>query len=206
MVKRKRLDKLNSKTMQQEYKDTYETILRKGHISNELELERAFIIERKIRLLIEESPNYKENRRQLRNLITEYESKNWSNDSAITEKQIKENDDAKLIAEEERVFFRRRETIIKEKLKQLNLTQQDLSIILKYKKSSSSQLMNAIYSFAKSDLIIIHKLFDIKLEDLIYTKIPQKEVNRIENTIVELGRKDLISRLYGSEKPKKANF
>ena len=103
--------------MQQEYKDTHETILKKGHISNELELERAFIIERKIRLLIEESPNYKENRRQLPNLITEYESKNWSDDSVITEKQIKENDDAKLIAEEERVFFKKRETIIKEKLK-----------------------------------------------------------------------------------------
>jgi len=56
--------------------------------------------------------------------------------------------------------------------------------------------MNGINSFTKKDLIIIHKLFDIKLEDLIPTTIPQKDADRMKKTILKLGRKDLISKLY----------
>jgi predicted XRE-type DNA-binding protein len=176
-------------------KQDYKKIIEKGFIENELELERAFILERKLRLLISENPNYKEDRKKLRSIIKEYEKQNWSTDSVITEEKIKESDYAEQIAEQERNFLAKRREIIKAKLIENNLNQQDLGTILKHSKSYISELINGINSFTKKDLIIIHKLFDIKLEDLIPTTIPQKDADRMRKTIVELGRKDLISKL-----------
>jgi len=90
--------------MEREYEQVYQAILRNKQISNELEFERALIIERKLRLLISENPKYKEIRKQLRAIIKEYETKNWSNDSIITEEKLKESDYAELLAEKERLF------------------------------------------------------------------------------------------------------
>ncbi|AFM04861.1 Helix-turn-helix protein [Bernardetia litoralis DSM 6794] len=195
MAERPRMDKLNIKTMKQDYKK----IIEKGFIENELELERTFILERKLRLLIPKNPNYKEDRKQLRSIIKEYEKQNWSTDSIITDKKIKESDYAEQIAEQERQFLAKRKEIIKTKLLENKLNQQDLGAILKHSKSYISELMNGINSFTKKDLIIIHKLFDIKLEDLIPTTITQKDVNRMRKTIEKLGKNDLISKLYSSK-------
>lgn len=181
--------------MQQEYKQTYESILRRGYISNELELERAFIIERKLRLMSSENPKYKEIRKQLRSIIKEYETKNWSNDSIITEEKLKESDYAELLAEKERLFLAKRKEIIRAKLVELNLNQQDLGKILDHSKSYISELMNGIYPFTKKDLLIIHRLLDIKIEDLMPLIFSSEDINKIEKTMLQLGRKDLISRL-----------
>jgi len=181
--------------MQQEYKQTYESILRRGYISNELELERAFIIERKLRLMSSENPKYKEIRKQLRSIIKEYETKNWSNDSIITEEKLKESDYAELLAEKERLFLAKRKEIIRAKLVELNLNQQDLGKILDHSKSYISELMNGIYPFTKKDLLIIHRLLDIKIEDLMPLLFSLEDINKIEKTMLQLGRKDLISRL-----------
>jgi len=189
------MDRLNSKNMQQEYKQTYESILRRGYISNELELERAFIIERKLRLMSSENPKYKEIRKQLRSIIKEYETKNWSNDSIITEEKLKESDYAELLAEKERLFLAKRKEIIRAKLVELNLNQQDLGKILNHSKSYISELMNGIYPFTKKDLLIIHRLLDIKIEDLMPLIFSLEDINKIEKTMLQLGRKDLISRL-----------
>jgi transcriptional regulator with XRE-family HTH domain len=195
MVERPWIDKLNFKNMQQEYKQTYESILRRGYISNELELERAFIIERKLRLMSSENPKYKEIRKQLRSIIKEYETKNWSNDSIITEEKLKESDYAELLAEKERLFLAKRKEIIRAKLVELNLNQQDLGKILDHSKSYISELMNGIYPFTKKDLLIIHRLLDIKIEDLMPLIFSSEDINKIEKTMLQLGRKDLISRL-----------
>lgn len=181
--------------MQQKYKQTYKAILKKGYISNELELERAFIIERKLRLMISEDPKYKEIRKQLRSIIKEYETKNCSNDSIITEEKLKESDYAELLAEKERLFLAKRKEIIREKLVELNLNQQDLGKILNHNKSYISELINGIYPFTRRDLMIIHRLLDIKIEDLIPITFSLEDINKIEKTMVQLGRKDLISRL-----------
>jgi len=192
------MDKLNFKNMEREYEQVYQAILRNKQISNELEFERALIIERKLRLLISENPKYKEIRKQLRAIIKEYETKNWSNDSIITEEKLKESDYAELLAEKERLFLTKRKEIIKAKLVEFNLNQQDLGKILNHSKSYISELMNGVYPFTTRDLMIIHRLLDIKIKDLISITFPLEDINKIEKTMLQLGRKDLISRLYDS--------
>ncbi|MFA5296888.1 MAG: helix-turn-helix transcriptional regulator [Lutibacter sp.] len=179
--------------------DTFSKIIRKGSISNELELEEALIMERKLRLMVSENPEYKEIRNNLRSIIKAYEKDNWSKDSDINEEKIKESDSAEFIVEEERKFLAKRKEIIKSKLTELGINQQDLAIILNHNKSYVSELMNGIYPFAIKDLIIIHRLFHIKLEDLIPTTIPQKESGRIKTSILKinklklkLGKNDLV--------------
>ncbi|PIY12734.1 MAG: transcriptional regulator [Flexibacter sp. CG_4_10_14_3_um_filter_32_15] len=184
--------------MEREYEQVYQAILRNKQISNELEFERALIIERKLRLLISENPKYKEIRKQLRAIIKEYETKNWSNDSIITEEKLKESDYAELLAEKERLFLTKRKEIIKAKLVEFNLNQQDLGKILNHSKSYISELMNGVYPFTTRDLMIIHRLLDIKIKDLISITFPLEDINKIEKTMLQLGRKDLISRLYDS--------
>ena len=195
MVKGTRLDKLKL-IMKAE---TYTKIIRKGSISNELELEKALIIERKLRLLVSENPEYKEIRSQLRSIIKEYEKNNWSENSIISAEKIEESDSAEFIAETERQFLAKRKEIIKSKLTELGLNQQDLSLILNHSKSYMSELINGINPFAIKDLIIIHKLFKIKLEELIPTIIPEKETGRIKTSILKinkpklkLGKNDLV--------------
>lgn len=95
--------------------ETYTKIIQKGSISDELELEKALILERKLRLLSAEKPEYREIRKKLRQIIKEYEKTNWSSESEITDEKIKESDNAEFIAEQERVFILKRKQIIKEK-------------------------------------------------------------------------------------------
>ena len=177
----------------------YLKILQKGSISNELELEKALIIERKLRLLAKENTELAESRTQLRAIIKEYEKTNWSADSIISDKKIQESDVAEIIAEEERKFLANRKEIIKAKLVELGINQQDLGQILGHSKSYISELVNGINPFNLKDLIVIHKLFNIKLEDLIPTTIPQKESEKIKSSILKinkpklkLGKEDLV--------------
>lgn len=170
---------------------SYLKILQKGSISNELELEKALIIERKLRLLAKENPELAENRAQLRTIIKEYEQSNWSADSIISDKKIQESDTAEILAEQERIFLANRKKIIKTKLTELGINQQELGQILGHSKSYISELINGINPFNLKDLIIIHKLFNIKLEDLIPTTIPQKESEKIKSTILKINKPKL---------------
>jgi hypothetical protein len=79
-------------------KTTSQLTYEHGEILNELDLERAMIAERKLRVLAKENPKFKSARKKLRDLIEQYESKNWSADSNITDKKIQESDVAELIA------------------------------------------------------------------------------------------------------------
>lgn len=187
MVERKKLDKLKviMKT------ETYTKIIKKGSISDELELEKVLIIERKLRLLVSENPEYKEIRSQLRLIIKEYEKNNWSSNSEISAEKIQESDTAEIMAEIERQFTSKRKEIIKAKLQELGLNQQDLGLILNHSKSYMSELINGINPFTIKDLVIIHKLFKIKFEELIPTTIPQKETGRIKKSILKINKPKL---------------
>lgn len=170
---------------------SYLKILQKGSISSELELEKALIIERKLRLMIKENPELSESRNQLRAIIKDYENLNWSKNSIISDEKIEESDLAEIIAENERKFLATRKEIIKLKLTELGINQQDLGIILSHSKSYISELVNGINPFNLKDLIIIHKLFNIKLESLIPTTIPQKESRRIKSSILKINKPKL---------------
>ena len=52
-----------------------------GKIQNELDFEKALIADRKLRVLSKEDSKYKVIRKKLRDLIANYEDKNWSSTS-----------------------------------------------------------------------------------------------------------------------------
>ena len=66
-----------------------------------------------------------------------------------------------------------------------------MGIILGHSKSYMSELMNGISPFNNRDLIIIHRLFHIKLENLILTIIPQKDRSKIKASILKINKPSL---------------
>ncbi|MCD4769886.1 MAG: helix-turn-helix domain-containing protein [Bacteroidales bacterium] len=177
-----------------------EKVIELGEIQNELDLERALIADRKLRVLSRENPRLKTVRRKLRDLIEVYENKNWSSDSKITEKEFQESDIAEIIAEKERLFIERRKKIIKSKLKGLNITQQGLGTILGHKsKSYMSEIMNGISPFTLRDLVIINRLLKIDLADLVPTFLPHTErikiklsIDKLKNPKLKLSKDDFV--------------
>lgn len=161
-------------------------ILKKGYLTDELDLERALILDKRLRLLVKEFPEFLEDRKQLRQIIKAYEKINWSSGSNISDAQVKESDDAEYLAEQERKFSDTRRDMIRKKISKYKLTQQDLGILLGHNKSYMSELMNGINPFSNRDLIILHRLFDIKLEYLIPTIISQKDKWKLKESITKL--------------------
>ncbi len=162
-------------------------LIETGKIENELDFERALIADRKLRVLSKENPKFKSVRKQLRDLIEQYENQNWSSDSKISDKKLRESDIAELIAEKERLFIQRRKELIRKKLKTTNLTQQDFGKILGHRsKSYISELMNGVSPFSLKDLIVINRLLKIGLTDLVPTFLPQSDRVKIRTTIEKL--------------------
>ena len=106
--------------------EIYTKIIRKGFIADELEFEKALILDRKLRLLSKDDAELKEVRKALRALIKDYEQKNWSSGAEISDEKIKESDIAEYIAEQERLFILKRKQIIKTKTQEFGINQQDL--------------------------------------------------------------------------------
>jgi transcriptional regulator with XRE-family HTH domain len=73
----------------------------------------------------------------------------------------------------------------------LKITQQELGKLLGHGKTYMSELMNGVSPFSMRDLIILHKLFQIKLDDLIPTIISQKDRLRIKTSLGELNNPKL---------------
>lgn len=65
-------------------------ILKAGELTNELDLERALILDGKLRLIIKDNPELMESRKRLRSIIKQYEKINWSKESAIDKQKIKD--------------------------------------------------------------------------------------------------------------------
>lgn len=167
-------------------------LIKTGRIENELDFERALIADRKLRVLARENPKFKEIRKKLRDLIAQYETKNWSSDVEISAEKLRESDVAELIAEKERQFIQHRKELIRKKLKSLNLTQQDFGRLLGHSsKSYISELMNGISPFSLKDLIVIKRLLKIDLADLVPTFLPQSERVKIRTTIKALNNPKL---------------
>lgn len=182
MVKLKRLD---IEIMKTEF--DLKKLLEVGEIQNELDLERALIADRKLRVLAKKDAKYIPIRKKLRDLIEVYESKNWSSDTKISEKKIQESDLAEVIAEKERQFIQNRKELIRKKLKQLNLTQENLGKVLGHNsKSYISELMNGVSPFSLKDLIVINRLLKIELTDLIPTFLSTKDRLKIRTSIQKL--------------------
>lgn len=161
-------------------------ILKLRNLTSEIEFERASSIYLRLRKKTKEYPSLSPVRNHLKQLIKEYEQTHWSDENQITEEQIKENDRAEDFVRNENEFFHRRKELIRQKLTEFNLNQNDLARILGHQKGYMSELINGLRPFSKEDIIIIHRLLKIKFEDLIPPFLPQKRATHIKNVLENL--------------------
>jgi transcriptional regulator with XRE-family HTH domain len=172
-------------------KFSIQNIQKLNYLTNELDYEKASSLFLKLRVLEKEDESYKPIRNHLRNLIKDYEKKNWADEGSITDNQNKESDLAETLVQAENEFYQRRKELIKAKLKEVRLTQNDLAKILGHRKGYMSELLNGLRPFSKEDLVVINRLFKIKLEDLIPTFIKQDRAHHIKKTLESLSHSRL---------------
>jgi transcriptional regulator with XRE-family HTH domain len=152
-------------------------------LKSELDYEKAASLFLKLRVLEKQDESYKPIRNHLRNLIKDYEQKNWADENSVTDQQVKENDLAEALVQAEIEFYQKRKKLIKSRLKEAGLTQSDLAKILGHRKGYMSELINGLRPFSKEDLIVINRLLKIKLEDLIPTFIKQDRAFHIKKIL-----------------------
>ena len=87
-------------------------------LENEYDLEKASLLERKLRLLIDENPDLKPLRKKLRDLIKDYEDREWSDFDKISDSQLEESDKAEEILNNEQKFINKRKDSIRKKVKE----------------------------------------------------------------------------------------
>lgn len=166
-----------------------EVILKKGRLSNELDYERALVAERKLRLLAKEDAQFTTLRQQLRELLESYERSEWADADYINDRQLIQSEKAEFIADQERQFMETRKLTIRNRLKQLELTQENLGSILGHKsKTHMSELMNGIKPFTLKDLIIIHRLLKIEMSVLVPVFLSDADQKRIKFAVEQLDK------------------
>ncbi|TLV00919.1 helix-turn-helix domain-containing protein [Dyadobacter luticola] len=149
-------------------------MIKKGELTSEIDMERAVWAERSLRLLSKEQSDLEPLRKQVKDLIQRYESLHWSDFDSIPKKQFKESDKAEKQVKKELQFFKKRKELILSKLQENGLNQNDLAALLSHSKSYTSELLSGTRSFSLNDLVIIHRFFDITLENLICTALPEE--------------------------------
>jgi len=166
-----------------------EKIVEKGIITNELDYERALISDGKLRLLSKENLHFKNLRTKLRDIIEKYENSEWNDVDKIDENKLLESDKAERIAELERIFLENRKQAIRKKLKELELTQENLASILGHKsKTHMSELMTGIKPFTLKDLIIINRLLKIEIAILIPVFLSKEDQIKVKEAVMKLGK------------------
>ena len=166
-----------------------EAILKKGRLSNELDYERALVAERKLRLLAKEDAQFTTLRHQLRLLLETYELGEWSDPASIDDRQLIQSEKAEFIAEQERQFMETRKLTIRNRLKQFELTQENLASILGHRsKTHMSELMNGIKPFTLKDLIIIHRLLKIEISILVPVFLSDSDQKRVKFAVDKLDK------------------
>ncbi len=166
-----------------------EEIVEKGIITNELDYDRALIADRNLRLLGKENLHFKNLRIKLRDLIEKYETNEWSDVDKVNESKLEESEKSEYIAEQERLFLENRKQAIRRKLKQLDLTQENLGLILSHaSKTHMSELMNGIKPFTLRDLIIINKLLKIEIAELIPAFLSKEDEIKVKEAVTKLDK------------------
>ena len=97
-----------------------QNIQRLDSLESALDFEKASSLFLKLRVLEKEDESYKPIRNHLRNLIKDYEEKNWCDENSITDNQIKDSDLAETLVQAENDFYEKRKKRIKAKLKDQN--------------------------------------------------------------------------------------
>ena len=169
-------------------------------LKTEYDLEKASLLSRKLRWMMEEDPSLKPIMDKLLDLMYAYENKHWKDEDKITDEQIKKSDDAEKIVNKEVEFHNRRKEVIRKKLKEYDMTQQDLGQLLGHSKSYISELVNGVSNFSIKDLIVIHRIFKISFDILIPAFIENdtrdqlnKNIKRLNKPKLTLGKVDLYA-------------
>ena len=166
-----------------------EKLVEIGAITSELDYERALIADRKLRLLVKENVQFKILRKKLRDLIEKYETAEWRNAEEISDEKLLESEKSERIAEAERVFIENRKQEIRTKLKQFDLSQEDLAALLGHRsKTHMSELMNGIKPFTLRDLIIINRLLKVAITKLVPVYLSKEDQVRLNEVIRQLGK------------------
>ncbi len=162
-----------------------------NRLENEFDLQKASLLERKLRLMIDENPDLKPVRKKLRDLIKEYEAREWADFENISDSKVKESDKAEIIVYYEQKFISKRKESIRKKLKEFDMTQQDLGVLLEHPKSYMSELINGVSQFTMKDLIIVHRILGISLKILIPTYLQSETRERVRESIRKLNKPKL---------------
>ncbi len=161
-----------------------EKLVENGSLTNELDYERALVADRKLRLLSKEHTQFKSLRLKLRDIIEVYEKTEWNNVDNITDEKLIESEKYERIADAERKFIENRKKEIKIKLKELDLRQEDLAILLGHKsKTHISELINGIKPFTLKDLIIINRLLKVSINNLIPVYLSEEDQLRVKEAV-----------------------
>lgn len=160
-------------------------------LENEYDLEKASLLDRKLRLMIKENPDLKPMRKKLRDLIKEYEDRKWFDLDEITDSQIIESDKAEEIVNYEQKFINKRKEAIRKKLNEYDMTQQDLGLLLGHPKSYMSELINGVSQFTLKDLVIINRVFGINLNILVPTFLQSETRDKVRESINKLNKPKL---------------
>lgn len=183
-----RLD-INGGTMKDIFNITEVEALEK--LENEYDLQKASLFDRKLRLLCKENPELKPIRKKLRSLIEEYEEREWSDLEKVSDEKVAESDKAEFVIEQERKFIAKRKEMIRKKLKEFDMNQQDLGTLLGHPKNYMSELMNGVSQFTMKDLVVIHRVFGISLKSLIPVYLQSETREKISLNIERLNKPKL---------------
>ncbi len=81
--------------------------------------------------------------------------------------------------------------LLEKNLKDYDMTQQDLGLILGHPKSYMSELINGVSQFTLKDLVIIHRILGISLNILIPTFLQSETRDKIRESIKKLNKPKL---------------
>lgn len=163
-----------------------DNIMKLNELYSELEFERATAIYGKLRWMVEEDSSLKLIRQHLKSLIKQYERMHWNDELKISNEQITESDIAEKIVSSENEFIQNRKSLIRSKLKDIGISQQDLAKILGHRPNYMSELINGVRPMSRDDIVVLHRLFGIEFNDLIPPFLKSEVVNHIKMALEEL--------------------
>lgn len=164
-------------------------------IKSELDLQKAIALNKKLRLLIKEGYNeFRDYRKQLVQLIIQYEDKAWGNEDEITNAQIKESDQIEMEIEREEMFYAKRMQFIRHRLKTAGLKQKDLAELLGHSETHMSLLLNGVHQFTTTDLRIIMQFLKLPASILIPPFMPEEVAIKIFETRSKVAKR-FVSKL-----------
>ncbi len=168
-----------------------DNILKLNELNSELDLERATSIYGKLRWMVKEDSILEPIQQHLKSLISHYEKSYWNDESGITDEQIAESDFAEKIVSSENKFIQKRKDLIRGKLKDNGISQQDLAKILGHRPNYMSELINGVRPFSRDDIVVLHRLFEIEFKDIVPPFLKAEVTNHIKQTLGELKNKKM---------------